>query len=309
MIDFDFFTIRGAYQFLTDSLRIESCKLRSILLRGEIDAYHHIRKMIGDSVRPEDVRLHLRHITTNTDECKSISEQGIFGIRDVLAMPNELTTLFKRCGISYDKNINAVLINGMSHPLQLVERYRSDFSLQPELDDFLITLAHDSYVNAFIHSDCMRRYSTIANCPEIVLLLERVVGCGNKWIEEWKSHASAYVIEFVAGLPQLCIANLLPGEGEGFLQKNTANDMEAAFNKLLFYSVQTCKGSCSEQYAFIPSSPGISPSSIISITPLRDFCSTSGVQEEPMCDNARPSCNVDKAKKAESELLVERYGY
>ena len=102
MIDFGIFTIDGVKRFLFDALRIDGCEFGDMQLRfrsDEVGTYADVRERLGESLAPDDLLLHLRHVTANTDGCASIRESGILGIGDVLSRPSALTRLFEGCGV------------------------------------------------------------------------------------------------------------------------------------------------------------------------------------------------------------------
>lgn len=83
MIDFGIFTIDGVKRFLFDALRIDGCEFGDMQLRfrsDEVGTYADVRERLGESLAPDDLLLHLRHVTANTDGCASIRESGILGI-------------------------------------------------------------------------------------------------------------------------------------------------------------------------------------------------------------------------------------
>lgn len=145
-------------------------------LVDEVAVYDDVRRRLEGSVAPDDLLLHLRHVTANTDECASIRESGILGIRDVLSSPNALTDLFLNCGVSYDKEDDSVIVRGMRYALSQVEDPLFNRMPHIPVDDLLRILAKDSVVNAFIHESCIRSYSSIALNPEAVGVLEKIAG-------------------------------------------------------------------------------------------------------------------------------------
>lgn len=124
MVDFDIFTIQGAKQFLRDALRGSEHDVEDIVQKaviGEVAACDDVRKRLRGSLAPDDLLLHLRHVTANTDGCASIRENGILGITDVLSRPNALTDLFLSCGVRYDKADDSVIAKGRRYALSQVD--------------------------------------------------------------------------------------------------------------------------------------------------------------------------------------------
>lgn len=266
-------------------------------LVDEVAVYDDVRRRLEGSVAPDDLLLHLRHVTANTDECASIRESGILGIRDVLSSPNALTDLFLNCGVSYDKEDDSVIVRGMRYALSQVEDPL--FNRMPHLpvDDLLRILAKDSVVNAFIHESCIRSYSSIALNPEAVGALEKIAGReGLKAIEDWRSGASPYVVEFTATLGELDSGNLVPDGGDEFLLRGALCSKDAVFNNLVFQALMVCVWGVDHLYAFMPPGCRVPPSSIARITPLDAFCGSPEDRRGSMCDRERycPICQEGK---------------
>lgn len=300
MIDFDIFTIRGAKRFLRDALHTSALDVEDMAQKALVDevaVYDDVRRRLEGSVAPDDLLLHLRHVTANTDECASIRESGILGIRDVLSSPNALTDLFLNCGVSYDKEDDSVIVRGMRYALSQVEDPL--FNRMPHLpvDDLLRILAKDSVVNAFIHESCIRSYSSIALNPEAVGVLEKIAGReGLKAIEDWRSSASPYVVEFTATLGELDSGNLVPDGGDEFLLRGALCSKDAVFNNLVFQALMVCVWGVDHLYAFMPPGCRVPPSSIARITPLDAFCGSPEDRGGSMCDRGRycPICQEGK---------------
>lgn len=300
MIDFDIFTIRGAKRFLRDALHASALDVEDMAQKALVDevaVYDDVRRRLEGSVAPDDLLLHLRHVTANTDECASIRESGILGIKDVLSSPNVLTDLFLNCGVSYDKEDDSVIVKGMRYPLSQVDDPL--FNRMPHLpvDDLLRILAGDSVVNAFIHESCIRSYSSIAVNPEVVGVLEKNAGReGLKAIEDWRSNASPYVVEFTATLGELDSGNLVPDDGDEFLLRGALCSKDAVFNNLVFQALMVCVRGVDHLYAFMPPGCRVPPSSIARITPLDAFCGSPEDRRDSMCDRERycPICQKGK---------------
>lgn len=300
MIDFDIFTIRGAKRFLRDALHTSAPDVEDMAQKALVDVvavYDDVRRRLEGSVAPDDLLLHLRHVTTNTDECASIRESGILGIKDVLSSPNVLTDLFLNCGVSYDKEDNSVIVKGMRYALSQVDDPL--FNRMPHLpvDDLLRILARDSVVNAFIYESCIRGYSSIAVNPEVVGVLEMNAGReGLKAIEDWRSNASPYVVEFTATLGELDSGNLVPDDGDEFLLRGALCSKDAVFNNLVFQALMVCVRGVDHLYAFMPPGCRVPPSSIVRITPLDAFCGSPEDRRDSMCDRERycPICQKEK---------------
>lgn len=266
-------------------------------LVDEVAVYDDVRRRLEGSVAPDDLLLHLRHVTANTDECASIRESGILGIRDVLSSPNALTDLFLNCGVSYDKEDDSVIVRGMRYALSQVEDPLFNRMPHIPVDDLLRILAKDSVVNAFIHESCIRSYSSIALNPEAVGVLEKIAGReGLKAIEDWKSSASPYVVEFTATLGELDSGNLVPDGGDEFLLRGALCSKDAVFNNLVFQALMVCVWGVDHLYAFMPPGCRVPPSSIARITPLDAFCGSSEDRRGSMCDRERycPICQEGK---------------
>lgn len=300
MIDFDIFTIRGAKRFLRDALHTSALDVEDMAQKALVDVaavYDDVHRRLEGSVAPDDLLLHLRHVTTNTDECASIRESGILGIKDVLSSPNVLTDLFLNCGVSYDKEDDSVIVKGMRYALSQVDDPL--FNRMPHLpvDDLLRILARDSVVNAFIHESCIRGYSSIAVNPEVVGVLEMNAGReGLKAIEDWRSNASPYVVEFTATLGELDSGNLVPDDRDEFLLRGALCSKDAVFNNLVFQALMVCVRGVDHLYAFMPPGCRVPPSSIARITPLDAFCGSPEDRRNSMCDRERycPICQKEK---------------
>ena len=300
VIDFDIFTTRGAKRFLCDALHAREREVEDIAQKAQFDevaAYDDVRKRLGNSLAPDDLLLHLRHVTANTDECASICESGILGIKDVLSRPNALTDLFLDCGVRYDKGDDFVTVRGRRHALSQV--YEPRFNRMPHspVDDLLRILAKDSVVNAFIHESCIRSYSSIAVNPEAVGVLEKIAGReGLKAIEDWRSSASPYVVEFTATLDELDTRNLIPDDEAEFLWGGVLRHKDAVFNNLVFQALMVCVWGVDHLYAFMPPGCRVPPSSIARITPLDAFCGSPEDRRGSMCDRERycPICQEGK---------------
>lgn len=277
------------------ALDIEDMAQKALV--DEVAVYDDVRRRLEGSVAPDDLLLHLRHVTANTDECASIRESGILGIRDVLSSPNALTDLFLNCGVSYDKEDDSVIVRGMRYALSQVEDPLFNRMPHIPVDDLLRILAKDSVVNAFIHESCIRSYSSIALNPEAVGVLEKIAGReGLKAIEDWKSSASPYVVEFTATLGELDSGNLVPDGGDEFLLRGALCSKDAVFNNLVFQALMVCVWGVDHLYAFMPPGCRVSPSSIARITPLDAFCGSSEDRRGSMCDRERycPICQEGK---------------
>lgn len=300
MIDFDIFTIRGAKRFLRDALHTSALDVEDMAQKALVDevaVYDDVRRRLEGSVAPDDLLLHLRHVTANTDECASIRESGILGIRDVLSSPNALTDLFLNCGVSYDKEDDSVIVRGMRYALSQVEDPRFNRMPHSPVDDLLRILAKDSVVNSFIHESCIRRYSSIAVNPEVVGVLEKIAGReGLKAIGDWRSSASPYVVEFTATLDELDTRNLIPDDEAEFLWGGVLRHKDAVFNNLVFQALMACMQDVDHLYAFMPPGCGVAPSSIARITPLDAFCGSPEERRDSMCDRERycPICQEGK---------------
>ena len=300
VIDFDIFTIRGAKRFLCDALHAEEREVEDIAQKAQFDevaAYDDVRKRLGNSLAPDDLLLHLRHVTANTDECASICESGILGIKDVLSRPNALTDLFLDCGVRYDKGGDFVIVGGRRHALSQV--YEPRFNRMPHspVDNLLRILAKDSVVNSFIHESCIRNYSSIAVNPEVVEVLKKIAGReGLKAIGDWRSSASPYVVEFTATLDELDTRNLIPDDEAEFLWGGVLRHKDAVFNNLVFQALMVCVQGVDYLYAFMPPGCRVPPSSIARITPLDAFCGSPEDRRDSMCDRERycPICQEGK---------------
>lgn len=219
MIDFGIFTIDGVKRFLFDALRIGGCEFGDMQLRfrsDEVGTYADVRERLGESLAPDDLLLHLRHVTANTDGCASIRESGILGIGDVLSRPSALTRLFEGCGVHFDKASRTVSVDGRRLSLDLVDDAFLGRESSEPIDGLLYILAEDSLVNSFIHKSCIREYSTLSRYPEAIWALEEVVGHGNEAVWRWKDAARPYVVEFTATLKELDLCRLQPDDGMGF---------------------------------------------------------------------------------------------
>lgn len=299
MIDFDIFTIQGAKRFLRDALHTSERDVEDMARKALIDevaAYDDVRRRLEGSVAPDDLLLHLRHVTANTDGCASIRESGILGIKDVLSRPNALTDLFLNCGVRYDKADDSVIVKGRRYALSQVDEPL--FNRMPHLpvDDLLRILAKDSVVNAFIHESCIRSYSSIAMNPEVVEVLERIVGQEREAIGAWRDNASPYVVEFTATLDELDTGNLIPDGEVEFLRRCAPRSKDAVFNNLVFQALMACAQGVDNPYAFMPPGCGVPPSSIARITPLDTFCGSPEAWRDSMCDREgyRPICQEGK---------------
>lgn len=295
MIDFDIFTIQSAKRFLRNALHASERDVEEIVQKAQLDevaAYEDIRKRMGDSLAPDDLLLHLRHVTANTDECASIRESGILGIKDVLSRPNALTDLFLDCRIRYDRASDSVIVGKRRHALSRV--YEPRFNRMPHspVDELLRILAKDSVVNSFIHESCIRSYSSIAMYPEVVGVLERIAGReGLKAIETWRSSASPYVVEFTATLDELDSGNLVPNDGDEFLCRGTLRSKDVVFNNLVYKALMVCVQGVDHLYAFMPHDCRVPPSSIARITPLDAFCGSPKDRVDSMCDR-KGHCSI-----------------
>lgn len=310
MIDCDILTVQGARHFLCDALHVTHRELDNLLeeMRGdEIELCAQAKRMIRPRALWDELRLHLWHVTTNTDECKSILTHGILGVRDVLTLSNELTELLLDCGVCYNSELEIVSVNGVSYPLLLSDGNEGISSSQPEIENLLYILRNDSLVNAFIHCPCFRRYSAITRYPEIICAIEAIVGFGNERILEWTNSVTPYLIEFTVRLDQLLKKYILPGEGEEFLWDDAADEESAIINRLIYQAFQVCVGSCGELYAFLPSRPGVSPTSIVRVIPLEKYCSDSSDNREPMCDR-EGLCELSRDKDRDYWHIVGQYG-
>lgn len=300
MIDFDIFTIQGAKRFLRDALHTSARDVEDMARKALVDevaAYDDVRRRLEGSVAPDDLLLHLRHVTANTDECASIRESGILGIKDVLSSPNALTDLFLDCGVRYDKKDDSVIVWGRKHALSQV--YEPRFNRMPHspVDDLLRILAKDSVVNSFIHESCIRSYSSIAVNPEVVGVLEKIAGReGLKAIGDWRSSASPYVVEFTATLGELDTRNLIPDDEAEFLWGGALRHEDAVFNNLVFQALMVCVQGVDNLYAFMPPGCRVPPSSIARITPLGAFCGSPEAWRDSMCDREGycPICQEGK---------------
>lgn len=274
MIDLDIFTKTGAKNFLMHILDTDEHGVRERLVRGGLDdrkAYTVVRKEIGDQFSSDDFKLHLRHVTSNSDECKSISKYGICGIRDVLSGNNELALLFRRCGVLYDPEADEVVYRGNRYFLPDYSGRRHFLHDNSGIEYLVRILATDSCVNSFIYEPCIRGYSVLARYPEIVEGLERAIGT-KSLINEWKSRLHPYVIEFTASINQLDSSNLMPEEDDLTLWSPCEGRLGAVLNVLILKSIQVLLGCCKETFAFFPQGYIINPSSITRITPLELFC-------------------------------------
>lgn len=197
MIDFGIFTIDGVKRFLFDALRIDGCEFGDMQLRfrsDEVGTYADVRERLGESLAPDDLLLHLRHVTANTDGCASIRESGVH----------------------FDKASRTVSVDGRRLSLDLVDDAFLGRESSEPIDGLLYILAEDSLVNSFIHKSCIREYSTLSRYPEAIWALEEVVGHGNEAVWRWKDAARPYVVEFTATLKELDLCRLQPDDGMGF---------------------------------------------------------------------------------------------
>lgn len=191
----------------------------------------------------------------------------------------------------------SVIVKGVRYPLSRVDD--PFFNRMPHLpgDDLLHILAKDSVVNAFIHESCIRGYSSIAVNPEVVGVLEKIAGReGLKAIEDWRSSASPYVVEFTVTLDELDTRNLIPDDEAEFLWRGVLRHKDAVFNNLVFQALMVCVQDVDHLYAFMPPGCRVPPSSIARITPLDAFCGSPEDRRDSMCDRERycPICQKGK---------------
>lgn len=294
MIDCDIFTIDGARRFIKCVVGMDDCGLDEMLARGCFDSrkvYLLVRRRVDGLELVDQLRLHLRHLTSSSDNCKSIRDGGLLGVRDVLSRDNELSRLFKQCDVGYNPETAEVVYRGTTYSLTNYESIEHRLDCSCSIGRLLNVLATDSCVNSFIYSPCLKQYSVISRHPEIVDSLEACVGVGDN-IDEWKSRLVPYVVEFVASLDQLDATNLIPDESDDHLFCPCEGPRCLTLNVLLYKAIQVVLGCCEETYAFLPQDNVVESDSIISILPLSEFCSSKG-----RCDNGGPACSEDGARR------------
>lgn len=79
MIDFGIFTIDGVKRFLFDALRIDGCEFGDMQLRfrsDEVGTYADVRERLGESLAPDDLLLHLRHVTATRMAARPFARAG-----------------------------------------------------------------------------------------------------------------------------------------------------------------------------------------------------------------------------------------
>ena len=278
LIDFDIFTTDDARRSLNHILGTDDRGLDEILSRGRFDCrevYSLVRRQVDGWILADRLMLHLRHVTSSSDNCKSIRDVGLLGVRDVLSRDNELSSLFKQCGLIYDSEAAEVTYRGATYAISDYKNVEHRFDWPGSIGRLLHVLATDSCVNSFIYSPCLKQYSVIARYPEIVESLETSMGA-NTHIDAWKSRLVPHVVEFTVSLDQLDTSNLTPGEGDDHLFSPCEAYRCLTFNVLLNKAIQVVLGCCEETHAFLPQGGVVNPDSIIGILPLSEFCLSKG---------------------------------
>lgn len=278
MIDFDIFTTDDARRFLNRILGTDDSALDEMLSRGRFDCrkvYSLVRRQVDGWTLADRLMLHLRHLTSSSDNCESIRDVGLLGVRDVLSRDNELSSLFKQCGLIYDSETAKVTYRGATYAISDYKNVEHRPDRLGSIGCLLHVLATDSCVNSFIYSPCLKRYSVIAHYPEKVDRLEASIGADSH-IDAWKSRLVPYVVEFTVSLDQLDASNLIPEEGDDHLFSPCEGHHCLTFNVLLYRAIQVVLGCCEEVYAFLPQGRLVNPDSIISILPLSEFCASKG---------------------------------
>lgn len=134
---------------------------------------------IEDSFK--DWKILLSHITTSTNNCKSVKENGLFGFSGALNCDSEFAKILEIAQIVYKDGVFYCKA--------------SDGTCAPIVSDFLCGISREDCVNAFLfHADQMDEYD---RSPDV---LRKIAHSGNikmqNILKKWEREAKPYEVSF-----------------------------------------------------------------------------------------------------------------
>lgn len=201
-IDFNIITANDARASLSKLSGLPREKLEFELLcmcDGDFLAFWKRNEWRFNSVDPTRLRFHAFHVLGSIDDCRSIAENGLFNLHQMLGNKTALSEGLKKCGVTFDLNNRTMLIDG-----DLFDVGPDGISKAGPIGFISARVSKDYCVNGFLYNEHPERYGTgIHKRPEFLLKLSELSSKVKKMSSRWASASTPYSVYYFASLEQL----------------------------------------------------------------------------------------------------------
>lgn len=146
------------------------------------------------------------HVTSNSDQCAAVKQQGIRNLQKVLAEPCELSLFLDSLGFRFDIQNKKMIYEDQIYNIDY-ESYRNKDEIltfqEKKLKNIARKIYFDNQVNGFFYSSDMFNYGTsIDKRPEFLLTLSSFNSPFDYLGVKWGETRKGYVVKYKAKLSQ-----------------------------------------------------------------------------------------------------------
>lgn len=260
-MDYNITTKELAYRSISEMTELTRSEIEKII--HEDNDYNKILESLSSNLKEfslDTIKIYAFHVTTSSDECKSIKENGLFNLQRVLSSDTRLCNYLKKKSVIFDIGNKTFEYSGKRFNIDY-EQYRNILSYDSCLKEIARRIYDDNAVNGFLTKEG-KYASPINETPEILLKIYEKLHSDLNLTEDWKKDCKAYIIYFFAYLNQIQMCS--------FDLEDEYDDSELII-KLLEYAIDKVINNMGQKILYIKNDIDIPAEQITNIMPFKHW--------------------------------------
>ncbi len=260
-MDYNITTKELAYMSISEMTGLNRLEIEEII--HEYNDFNRIFESLSRNlikIAVDTIKIYAFHVTTSSDECKSIKEKGLLNLKHALSSHTRLFNYLKEKGVIFDIGNKTFEYRENRFKIDY-EQFRNLSSYDSNLKEIARRIYNDNAVNGFLTNE--RKYvSPINETPEILFILNEKLHGDLNLTADWKKDCNAYKINFFAYLNQIQMCS--------FELKDEYDDSEL-IKQLLGYAIDKVILNMDQKILYIKNDIDIPSEQITNIMPFNHW--------------------------------------